>query len=110
LALLVAGNTAGVKGDCSGGTATAAYSFGVTTTSSPAVVFGAVALRDRSHTPGTGYTERAEVNQGSNPDVVRIALVDRAVPNATSLLLNGTLNGLADWAVIGIELRPQTSP
>ena len=105
----VAGNTVGVNGACSGGTTTAAYSFGVTTTSSPAVVFGAAALRNRTHTPGTGYIERAEVAQGKGQDTARIALMDRTVPVATSLLLNGTLSGPADWAVIGVELRPDVA-
>ena len=73
------------------------------------MVFVAAAVRNRTHTPGTGYTERAEVAQGKGQDTVRIALVDRAVPVATSLPLNGTLSGPADWAVIGVELRPDSS-
>jgi hypothetical protein len=109
MTLLVAGNTLGVNGACSGGANTATYSFGVTTTSSPAVVFGAVALRNRTHTPGLGYTERAEVSNGKGHDRAGIALVDQPVSTATSLPLNGTLSGSADWAVIGVELRPDTS-
>jgi hypothetical protein len=110
VSLRVAGNTRGVNGACSGGTSSWLYSFNVTTSSSPVVVFGAVALRNRTHTPGSGYTERAEVAHGQGPNQVRIALVDRLVPTASSLPLNGTLGGAADWAVIGIELRPEASP
>ncbi len=106
VAPLVTGNTNGVNGACAGGTDSAAYSFGVSTTQSNAVVFGAVAMRTKTHTPGSGYTEPAEVTQGSGGEMVRIALVDSAVPVATSLLLNGSLSGAVDWAVIGIELRP----
>ena len=106
---LVAGNTRGVNGACSGGTNSSAYSLGITTNSSPAVVFGVVALRNRTHTPGSGYLKRAEAAHGKGQDMVRIALVDRTVPVATSLLLNGTLSGQADWAVIGVELRPDSS-
>ncbi|HEY7444940.1 MAG TPA: choice-of-anchor D domain-containing protein [Vicinamibacterales bacterium] len=105
IAPLVAGNTLGTNGACAGGTNSSSYSLPVTTTS-PALVFGAVALRNRSHTPGSGYTERAEAVHGKAGNMVRIALVDRSVPTATSLPLNGTLNGLADWAVIGIAVRP----
>jgi hypothetical protein len=105
--LLVAGNTRGVNGACSGGVNTATYSFGVTTTSSQALVFGAVALRTRTHTAGSGYTERAEVAHGKGQEKAGVAFEDRPVSTPTSLLLNGTLNGTADWAVIGIELRPQ---
>jgi hypothetical protein len=38
--------------------------------------------------------------------MVSIAFVDRAVPTATSLPLNGTLSGAVDWAVVGVQLRP----
>ena len=69
----------------------------------------AAALKNRTNTPGTGYTERAEVAQGKGQDTARIALMDRTVPVATSLLLNGTLSGPADWAVIGVELRPEVA-
>ncbi|RPH59307.1 MAG: choice-of-anchor D domain-containing protein, partial [Acidobacteria bacterium] len=106
---LVAGNTNGVNGGCSGGNDETAYSLGVTTTASQAVVLGAVAIRYRTHTPGSGYTERAEVAEGSGGSVAGIALVDRSVPVASSLLLNGSFDGDVDWAVIGIELRPGAS-
>ena len=103
---LVAGNTNGVNGSCSGGSDQAAYSLGVTTTASQAVALGVVAIRYRTHTPGSGYTERAEVAIGSGGSVAGIALVDRSVPVASSLLLNGSFDGDVDWAVIGVELRP----
>jgi hypothetical protein len=106
---LVAGNTNGVNGSCSGGNDETAYSFGVTTTASQAVALGAVAIRYRTHTPGSGYTERAEVAIGSGGGVAAIALVDQSVPVASSLLLNGSFDGDVDWAVIGIELRPGAS-
>lgn len=103
---LVAGNTNGVNGSCSGGSDQSAYSLGVTTTASQAVALGVVAIRYRTHTPGSGYTERAEVAIGSGGSVAGIALVDRSVPVASSLLLNGSFDGDVDWAVIGVELRP----
>jgi hypothetical protein len=107
VATLVTGNTNGVNGACAGGTDSAAYSFNVTTTQNNALVVGAVAMRFKTHTPGAGYTERAEASQGtSSGTAVRVALVDRAVPVASSLTLDGTLNSTTDWAVIGIELRP----
>jgi uncharacterized protein YaiE (UPF0345 family) len=109
VASLVAGNTNGVNGGCTNGTDTTSYSFNVTTTQSNATVVSAAALRYRMHTPGSGYTERFEVAQGSSFDVASIALVDRSVPVASSLLLNGSFDGSVDWAVIGVELRPGTS-
>jgi hypothetical protein len=106
VAMLVAGNTDGINGACSGGTDTSSYSFSVTTTQNNAIVFGAVATRTRTNSPGAGYSERTEVGQGSAGELVRIAIVDRPVPSTTSLPLNGTLNGTADWAVIGVQVRP----
>jgi hypothetical protein len=106
VALLTTGNTNGINGACSGGSDTSSYSFNVTTTQANAVVLGAVATRTRTNSPGAGYTERIEATQGSGGEVVRIAIVDRAVPTSTSLPLNGTLNGTTDWAVIGVQLKP----
>jgi hypothetical protein len=106
VALLTTGNTNGINGACSGGSDTSSYSFNVTTTQANAVVLGAVATRTRTNSPGSGYTERIEATQGSGGEVVRIAIVDRAVPTSTSLPLNGTLNGTTDWAVIGVQLKP----
>jgi hypothetical protein len=36
-----------------------------------------------------------------------LVFVDRAVPVATTLSLGGTLSGVTDWAIIGIELKPE---
>ncbi len=109
VALLVSGNTNGINGACVNGTDNAAYSFNVTTTQTNSVVLGVVALRNRTHTPGAGYTERAELLQGAGGDAVTIVFTDRLVPTATSVPLNGTLSGAQDWAVIGVELRYGTT-
>ena len=109
VAPLVAGNTNGVNGACANGTDTAAYSFNVTTTARPIRGVRCGGLRNRTHTPGSGYTERAELLQGSGGDAVTIVFTDRLVPTVTSLPLNGTLSGTQDWALIGIELRYGTS-
>jgi hypothetical protein len=106
VAPLVAGNTNGINGACANGTDSAAYSFDVTTNQANALVFGVVAMRTRTNTPGAGYTERAELTQSTGANMVSIAFVDRAVPTATSLPLNGTLSGAVDWAVVGVQLRP----
>jgi hypothetical protein len=107
VAVLVGGNTNGVNGACANGIDSAAYSFNVTTSQSNVLVFGAVASRNHTHTPGAGYTERVEALQGtSSGDAVRISFVERAVPGASSLPLNGTLASTTDWAVIAVVLRP----
>jgi hypothetical protein len=104
--MLVAGNTNGVNGACTGGSDSSSYSFAVTTTRSNALVFGAVATRTRTNSPGAGYTERIEAVQGSGGETVRIAIVDRTVPDPTTLPLNGSLSGTTDWALIGVQLQP----
>ena len=93
--LLVAGNTNGVDGECSGGSDSDNYSFNIVTDESNSVVFGAVTMRTRSHTPGSGYTEQGEMAQGTDANTASLALVDRAVPTATSLQLNG--RSMARW-------------
>ena len=103
---LVAANTNGIDGACSSGTDSQAYSLGVTTTFNDAVVFGAVALRHRTHTPGANYTGLAAVRQGRGGSVAGIAVMDQFVPLATSLPLDGSFSRRVDWAVIGAQLRP----
>jgi hypothetical protein len=106
VALLITGNTNGINGACAGGSDTSTYSFNVTTTQANAVVFGAVATRTRTNSPGSGYSERIDATNGSGGETVRISIMDRAVPASTSLPLNGTLNGTSDWAVIGVQVKP----
>jgi hypothetical protein len=106
--LAVAGNSNGINGACSNGIDSSAYSFNVTTTQNNSVIVGAATIRSKTHTPGSGYIERGELVQGSSSsDMVTIAISDRTVPSITSLPLNGTLSGEVDWAVIGVELRPE---
>jgi hypothetical protein len=106
VAPLVAGNSNGVNGACANGVDSAAYSFNVTTNQANALVFGVVAMRTQTNTPGAGYTERAEMTQSTGANMVSIAFADRAVPTPTSLPLNGTLSGAVDWAAIGVQLHP----
>jgi hypothetical protein len=104
---LVAGNTNGVNGSCAGGRDDADYSFNVTPARNNAVIFTAVALRNKTHNPGAGYTTRIELTQGSGGNTAGIAVFDGPVPIATPRPLNGSLNSAVDWAVIGVELLPQ---
>ncbi len=82
VAPLVAGNTNGINGACANGMDSAAYSFNVTTNQANALVFGVVAMRTQTNTPGAGYTERAEMTQSTGANMVSIAFIDRAVPTA----------------------------
>ena len=79
VAPLVTGNTNGPSGACANGVDSAGYSFNATTNQANALVFGVVAMRTQTNTPGAGYTERAEMTPDSGANMVSIALVDRAV-------------------------------
>jgi hypothetical protein len=103
---VVSANTKGVNGVCSGGVDTASYSVNLATAVANSVVYGAVAMRNRAHTPGSGYTERAEVMQGSSGEAAGEAVMDRTVATPATLAVNGGFSGTVDWAVVAVELRP----
>ena len=103
---LVSGNTNGVDGVCSGGTDGTAYAFDLTTTVDGAVVYGAVAMRNRFHTPGSGYTERVEFSEGHGGDVASVATEDQTFATASSVTVDGSFNSKVDYAVIALEIKP----
>jgi hypothetical protein len=103
---IISGNTMGANGTCSGGTDNAAYSFNLTTTLGGAVAFGAVTMRDKPHTPGAGYTERAELMQGASGSVASVAVEDKSVASAGSVVVNGSFSASVDWAMVGLEIKP----
>ncbi len=110
LGTVISGNTKGLNGSCSGGSDSDEYSFTMAVAVPNALVYGAIAPRLRSHTPGTGYTERAEVSQGSGGEAVGVAVQDQGFPSPGNTVLNGSFTGDTDWAVIGIEIKPGNAP
>ncbi len=98
-------NTNGVAGACSGGSDNNAYSFNLTTTAANSFVFGAAAMRHKTHTPGAGYAERLEVRQGTSGSVASVAVMDKEVAAASSVTVDGALSGTVDWAVIALEIK-----
>ena len=104
---LVAGNTNDVNGACTSGTDTSAYTFDVTSTGNNTVVLGVLALRNRTHSPESGFTTVVDVTQGTGGDIAGLTIVHRTVPLASTLSLGGSLNGATDWAVVGVELKPE---
>jgi cellulose synthase/poly-beta-1,6-N-acetylglucosamine synthase-like glycosyltransferase len=97
-------NVNGVSGSCSGGTATNSPTVNLTTQYADSYVYGAFAIQNRSFTAGTGYTERAEIHQGSST-IAGAAVEDRLVASPSTLAVNGTLSGTTQWAVAAIEIR-----
>jgi hypothetical protein len=103
----LAGNTNGVNGKCNGGTDNALYSFNHSVANSGVVLYGATGMRGRSHTPGAGYHERAEIKQGTSNQVASIAIQDKVAPNSGNFLFNGAFSGSTDWAVVSVKIKPK---
>jgi len=102
-------NTNGTNGACRGGTDDASYAFGLTSTVPRSVAFAAVAMRGRSHTPGTGYSERVELSSGDAGDTASLAFVDREVAPTGTFSIDGSFSGAVDWAAVGVVLEPAGS-
>jgi len=103
---IVSVNSNGVSGGCSGGTDGNAYSFNLSTTASGSLVVGAIAMRNRNHTPGAGYTEQVEFALGIGGDVASVATMDRTVASPSSVTVDGIFSSTVDYAVIGVEIKP----
>ena len=99
-------NTISVDGPCSGGTDTNSYSLPLATTVDDAVVFGAVAMRNRRHTPGLGYTEQVEFTAGTGGSTAGMAVEDQELSSVSIVDVNGSFSGTVDWAVVALEIRP----
>ena len=99
-------NTNGSAGGCSGGSDRSSYTIDSTTTAAKSLRFGAVALRNRTHAPGSGYSERVDFRRGSGSSAAGLAVEDKLSPAASAGPVNGTLSGSTDWAVIAVEVRP----
>jgi hypothetical protein len=102
---VISANTNGLNGSCSNGSDLIQYMLDFNTTQGGSVIYGAVAIRNKTHTPGAGYTERIETTQGSGGSMVGVAIMDQTIPNASPVPLNGTFSSEVDWAVVGIELK-----
>jgi hypothetical protein len=101
----ISGNTDGVGGACSGGSDSVSYSFPLTTTVSDAIVYAATGMRSRSHTPGAGYTERAELLVGSGGSAASLAVMDQTFAAPATVDVDGSFNASVDWAMAAVEIR-----
>ena len=106
---VITGNTRGMNssGACSGGIDTSLYAFDFTTTVNGAVIYSAAALKARTHAPGAGYTELAEVQQASGVNTSGLAVMQKAVAAPTTLAVNGKFGGPVDWVMAAVEIKPQ---
>ncbi|TXH01679.1 MAG: hypothetical protein E6R05_05375 [Candidatus Moraniibacteriota bacterium] len=101
-------NSNGVSGACSGGTDASSYTVDLTTTTANSHAYGAVSLRARTHTAGSGYTERGEVSSPNTPagSGSGVAVEDKLVASASTVAVDGTLSGVNDYAVVALEIKP----
>ncbi|MDZ7361899.1 MAG: InlB B-repeat-containing protein [candidate division KSB1 bacterium] len=108
---VIAGNANGLNGQgaCSGGVDQSSYSFDLNAGVDQARVYGAVAIKARTHSPGEGYTERAEVRELNSTQPSGVAVQDKTVAAAGTVTVNGSFGGVVDWAFVGLEIRPQLS-
>jgi hypothetical protein len=106
----VSGNSNGIEGACSGGTDGDAYAFDLVTTAPGSVVYGAAAMRNKTHEPGLGYTEQIEIVQGgSGGSKASLAVQDRPIALPSLVAVDGTFNRNVDWAVAAVEIKASGS-
>ncbi|MGH7599011.1 MAG: InlB B-repeat-containing protein, partial [bacterium] len=107
---MISGNTNGanVSAACSGGVASSSYAFNLATTVNETMVYSAVAIKARIHTPGAGFTERAEIKEVGSSLTSAVAVEDKMVAAAGTVTVNGSFSGTADWAEVAVEIKPQT--
>jgi hypothetical protein len=107
---LVSGNTNGVAGACVGGTDSDRYALPLTTLETGSVVYAAVAMRSRAHTPGSQYDERVELRRGSGGATASLAVADGAFGFPGTVFVDGRLSGDVDWALVALEIRRAAEP
>ena len=103
---VISGNTNGLGGACSDGIDSNNYSFGITTTTNYAMVFGAVAYRAKLHTPGAGYNEVIQDYSGTGGGTSSVTMVSQSIPLAGNVIVDGSFHRDVDWAVVALEINP----
>jgi hypothetical protein len=93
------------SGRCSTANTSSSYAIGMPASTEGAVVFAGVAIRDRQHSPGAGFTELSEIHSGNSRTAgLAVQHMTTALPGA--VIVAGSLNASSDWAVVAVEIRP----
>ena len=103
---IISGNTLGENGLCSGGSDNAAYTFNIDASTGGSLIYGATAMRNKSHEPGENYREQIERMQGSGGGAAGGAVVDSTIATAGTVPFLGSFSSSVDWAVIALEIKP----
>jgi hypothetical protein len=106
---VVAANTNGVDGTCLTGTASDNWSIDLTTSDDNSLAFGAVGIKEASHSPGAGYTERTEVHYSALNQYAGLAIEDKVVGSSSTVAVNGTMSSAVDWAAIAVEIKGEAA-
>jgi hypothetical protein len=107
---LVTGNTNGVAGACTGGSDGNRYAFPLTTLDSGSTVYVAAAMRSRSHSPGSQFEERAELQVGIGGTTTSLAVADASFGFPGTKSVDGRFSNDVDWAVVALEIRRSEQP
>ncbi len=86
---------------------TSSYSYSTMDTGRDnSLVFIAVGERLRTTTPGTGWTERTDIQSGTTGDSAGIEVSDKSFATATTnLTTDGTFSNNLDYAVVTVEIQ-----
>jgi hypothetical protein len=103
---IASANTNGPQGACTGGVDSDTYSVDIAATEDGAVIFGAVGIRQRDHTPGADYVEIAEVHSGTLGARSGQATEHRTLTTGGTVPVDGSLSDTTDWAVAALEILP----
>jgi hypothetical protein len=93
---ILSGNTTGANGDCSNGVDNNFYSFNLTAALDGAMIYNAVTMRNTTHTPAGGFTERAELLQGSSGPIASLAVTDKRLVLAEIAAISGAFTDEVD--------------
>jgi cytochrome c peroxidase len=100
---LLAANSNGTSGACSGGTDELDWSLPIATGAPASTTFVAVARGHRSHVP-SGFDEITNISAGTGGDTTGLVVGDQVFEFPTTANLGGSFSGPTDWAAIVIEL------
>jgi hypothetical protein len=109
LANISSKNSIGVNTlSCTGGTDQKIYTNSFFNSASGSMIFGAVSLRQYSHSPDSGITEIGEVHSSvsNNGDNSGIAVVEKYAQAKSIQTISGAFSQTNDYAYIGLEILP----
>ncbi|HXV93843.1 MAG TPA: Calx-beta domain-containing protein, partial [Pseudonocardia sp.] len=102
---LVTANSNGLAGACEDGDDDDEYALPLTTLDTGSIVVAAAAMRQRTHTPGSGWLERIETRLGTSNPAASVAVQERAFGFPGTVSVEGEFSSDADYAVVGAEVR-----